>query len=145
MNFRFFEVVGVKASFGLGFTLKLSPDQAKSRAANLKPLGNDSYDVLSPVEFKKGEKVGVAENHPGVNKAMLLDLTEMEDRDRKRREREIKAQAEAQATVKQPGLLDRARAAIGLGGSSDGATPAGAGEDKAHENPPAGGDDEAPV
>lgn len=143
MDFRFYEVTGVKASFSDNYVLKLSVDQAKARAASLEDNGGGAFKVLRPVEFKKGEKIGVGGDHANLNKAMLLDLTEMEDRDRKRREREIKTQAEAaQATAKQPSLLDKAKSFVGLGG---GDAPAADQPDIPHSPAGVDSEDEAPV
>lgn len=55
-----YKVTGVKVRFGSGFILALSDDQAEIRSAQLKKAKKKGqYEVLSTVEFKQGEEIGV--------------------------------------------------------------------------------------
>ena len=55
-----YKVTGVKVRFGSGFVLALSDEQAEIRAAQLeKTKRKGQYNVLSTVEFKQGEEIGV--------------------------------------------------------------------------------------
>lgn len=52
-------VAGISASFGLGAVLILSKDQAALRAGSLREVSKGKFEVLAPVVFKRGEKVGI--------------------------------------------------------------------------------------
>lgn len=55
-----YKVTGVKVRFGSGFILALSDDQAETRSTQLKKTKKKGqYEVLSTVEFKQGEEIGV--------------------------------------------------------------------------------------
>ena len=55
-----YKVTGVKVRFGSGFILALSDDQAETRPTQLKKTKKKGqYEVLSTVEFKQGEEIGV--------------------------------------------------------------------------------------
>ena len=55
-----YKVTGVKVRFGSGFILALSDDQAETRPTQLKKAKKKGqYEVLSTVEFKQGEEIGV--------------------------------------------------------------------------------------
>ncbi len=55
-----YKVTGVKVRFGSGFILALSDDQAETRPTKLKKTKKKGqYEVLSTVEFKQGEEIGV--------------------------------------------------------------------------------------
>lgn len=51
--------VGKLAQFHPGAKLGLTAEQAKTRAHNLKDLGDGVYEVLRSVQFKAGEVIGV--------------------------------------------------------------------------------------
>ncbi len=55
---KLYEVVGPVARFPVGFVLGLRPEQAKARAHRLRKT-DDGYEVVEPVEFKRGEVVHV--------------------------------------------------------------------------------------
>ncbi len=58
-------------------TLRLSEAQAAARGHALRRLGKDTFTVLAPVAFKRGEVFG----YDGVgNKAVLQDLTPASER-----------------------------------------------------------------
>lgn len=73
-----YEVTGVRVSFGPGFLLQLTEQQAQSRLQNLKKQKDGIYKVVSAVEFKRGEVIGV----PGgaVPKALTGAVAEVGDR-----------------------------------------------------------------
>jgi hypothetical protein len=52
-------VTGIKARFGPGFVLELSEKQATSRLHCLKKRKGKHYEVISSVEFKQEEVIGV--------------------------------------------------------------------------------------
>ncbi len=67
-----YEVTGVKAGFSPGMVLNLTDEQYQPRAHLLKKTGKDKYEVISRVEFKNGERIGVVKGE--VAKVDLLDL-----------------------------------------------------------------------
>jgi len=67
-----YEVTGVKAGFSPGMILNLTDEQYQPRAHLLKKMGKEKYEVISRVEFKNGEKIGVIKGE--VAKVDLLDL-----------------------------------------------------------------------
>jgi hypothetical protein len=52
-----------------GRKVRLTPEQARSRAHNLERIGNDEYVVVNPLEFKRGETLGIETE--GMKKAEL--------------------------------------------------------------------------
>lgn len=54
-----YEVTGVKVKFGPGFVLELDKEQADSRAHLLEKIKSGHYRVLTQVEFKRGEAIGI--------------------------------------------------------------------------------------
>lgn len=51
--------------------LDLAPEQAASRLHSLADLGDGLYEVLSPVQFKRGEEIGYDGE---VNKALMQQI-----------------------------------------------------------------------
>lgn len=80
-----YAVTGAGARLVLG-TLRLTKEQAASRKHALLPLGEDTYTLTGPVEFKHGEIFGydqpipktLAEEIGEVEESILLDLDAME-------------------------------------------------------------------
>jgi len=69
-----YEVTGAKIVFGSGFVLSLAEQQAQSRQSCLQKMKNGLYRVIKPVEFKRGEVIGI---HDGsVSKTMVAGLEE---------------------------------------------------------------------
>lgn len=58
-KFILYFVVALFAAFNAGMLLLLKKDQYEARKHALKPLGDDVYEVLGRVEFKKGEIIGL--------------------------------------------------------------------------------------
>ncbi len=54
-----YAVTGVKVKFGPGFVLELDKDQSGSRSHLLEKLKSGHYRVLTQVEFKRGEELGI--------------------------------------------------------------------------------------
>ncbi|OGT01878.1 MAG: hypothetical protein A2143_02350 [Gallionellales bacterium RBG_16_57_15] len=80
--------------------LTLSADQANPRAHALKPLGKNRFEIINPVEFKVGEKIGYEGELP---KALADNLTSAEDTEKaakKAADAEAKAKALAEADAK---------------------------------------------
>ena len=72
-------VTGSKVVFGTGLVLGLSDEQAKIRSLQLKKSGKN-YQVLSNVEFKKGEIIDIVTKN--LTKATLgqLELAEPQEK-----------------------------------------------------------------
>ena len=73
-------VTGSKVVFGTGLVLGLSDEQAKIRSLQLKKSGKN-YQVLTNVEFKKGEVIDIVTKN--LTKATLgqLELAEPQEKD----------------------------------------------------------------
>ncbi len=54
-----YTVTGVKVKFGPGFVLELDKAQASSRSHLLEKIKSGHYRVLTQVEFKRGEELGI--------------------------------------------------------------------------------------
>lgn len=54
-----YTVTGVKVKFGPGFVLELDKDQASARSHLLEKIKSGHYRVLTQVEFKRGEELGI--------------------------------------------------------------------------------------
>lgn len=54
-----YAVTGVKVKFGPGFVLELDKEQADSRSHLLEKIKSGHYRVLTQVEFKRGEELGI--------------------------------------------------------------------------------------
>ena len=77
--------------------LILSAEQANPRAHALKPLGKNRFEIINPVEFKVGEKIGYEGDLP---KALADNLTSMEGAEKaakKAAEAEDRAKSKAEA------------------------------------------------
>lgn len=70
-----YEVTATAVTINAGM-LQLSLSQANRRRHLLKHVKDDMYEVISPVQFKKGEKIGY---DGAVNKALLLEISPVED------------------------------------------------------------------
>jgi len=61
-NIIIYTVVGRKLTLNNGI-VKLRPEQAKTRLHNLEPVGgfgkNGQYKIKKPIEFKRGEELGI--------------------------------------------------------------------------------------
>jgi hypothetical protein len=55
---KIYEVTSGVITFGIGAELRLSEEQAESRISSLQKR-KDVYGVTSPVQFKRGEKLGI--------------------------------------------------------------------------------------
>lgn len=65
-----YEVTAIAVNINAGM-VKLSQSQANSRRHLLKPVMDDVYEVISPVQFKRGETIGY---DGAINKALLLEI-----------------------------------------------------------------------
>ncbi len=74
-----YQVTKTLVSFDLGIELELSQDQFEARSSCLEPVsnntGNNIYRVISPVQFKFGERLGIYEAF--LTKALLENLQEI--------------------------------------------------------------------
>lgn len=68
-------VIGISANFHTGVLL-LSDEQARARSYALKTLGDGLFEIVSPVQFKRGEVVGF---EGPVNKAQLQEIQEIKE------------------------------------------------------------------
>lgn len=73
-----YEVTGSLVTFGFGTELKLSESQADARTSSLKKKKKDIYEVIHPVQFKRGERIGVISDN--ISKAMLENLKNISDK-----------------------------------------------------------------
>jgi hypothetical protein len=74
-----YEVTGNFITFGIGIEIRLSTSQADTRAHLLKNKKKDIYEIISPVQFKKGEQIGVYPK--SLSKALLENLKELGAKD----------------------------------------------------------------
>lgn len=74
-----YEVTGNFITFGIGIEIRLSTSQADTRAHLLKNKKKDIYEIISPVQFKKGEQIGVYSK--SLSKALLENLKELGAKD----------------------------------------------------------------
>lgn len=70
-----YEVIGNFVTFGIGIEIRLSASQANSRTHLLKNKKKDIYEIISSVQFKKGEQIGIASK--SLSKALLENLKEL--------------------------------------------------------------------
>ncbi len=70
-----YEVTGVKVSFAPGFLLQLTEQQAQKRLQSLQKQKDGLYRVVTAVEFKRGEVVGIPDG--AVPKALTAAVTEV--------------------------------------------------------------------
>lgn len=73
-----YEVIGKQITFGLGTELKLSESQAEGRTTSLKKKTKDIFEVIEPVQFKRGEKITVSPE--SLTKSLLESLKEISDK-----------------------------------------------------------------
>ena len=73
-----YEVTGKQITFGLGTELKLIESQAESRATSLKKKTKDIFEVVEPVQFKRGEKITISPE--SLTKSLLENLKEISDK-----------------------------------------------------------------
>lgn len=90
-----YTVTAASARFHQG-VLELTKEQAASRLHNLKAKGKGCYEIVNPVEFKRGEVIG----YDGALPKALGDLMETEakqltKKEKAKQEAEAKAKAEA--------------------------------------------------
>jgi len=71
-----FQVEAVSVTINAG-VLELSLSQAQRRKHLLKLIKDNQYEVLSPVQFKRGEKFGYGGD---VNKLLMTEITPIEDK-----------------------------------------------------------------
>lgn len=74
-----YEVTGNFITFGIGIEIRLSASQAGTRAHMLKNKKKDIYEIISPVQLKKGEQIGI--NSKSLSKALLENLKEIGAKD----------------------------------------------------------------
>lgn len=67
------EVVSVTINLGV---LELNINQAQRRKHLLKQIGDNLYEVTSPVQFKRGEQFGYGGD---VNKSLMSEITPIEE------------------------------------------------------------------
>lgn len=89
-----YTVTAVSARLSSG-VLELTKEQAAPRLHNLKSQGKGLFEVVNPVEFKRGEVIGYDGDLPKA----LGDKLEVEEKaaSKKRAAAEAKAKAEAEA------------------------------------------------
>jgi len=75
---KIYEVTSNFVTFDLGIELQLSESQAESRISSLQVRRKDIYGVTSPVQFKRGEKLGIYEAF--LTKSLLENLKEIPDK-----------------------------------------------------------------
>lgn len=87
-------VTGSKVVFGTGLVLGLSDEQAKIRSLQLKKSGKN-YQVLTNVEFKKGEIIDIVTKN--LTKATLgqLELAEPQEKAAPSKEKAVPAKPAA--------------------------------------------------
>ncbi|MBU6141292.1 MAG: hypothetical protein KGP29_07080 [Proteobacteria bacterium] len=73
-----YEVSAPFINFGIGIVLKLSEGQADIRSQSLSRKKSDLFEVIAPVQFKKGEKISA--NPAQLTKSMLERLSEISDK-----------------------------------------------------------------
>lgn len=74
-----YEVTNNFITFGIGIEIRLSASQANTRAHLLKNKKKNIYEITSPVQFKKGEQIGVYPK--SLSKALLENLKEINIKD----------------------------------------------------------------
>lgn len=70
-----YEVTGNFVTFGIGIEIRLSAAQADARSHLVKNKKKDIYEIISPVQFKKGEQIGIVSK--SLSKALLDSLKEI--------------------------------------------------------------------
>lgn len=90
-------VTGQKATFGAGYRLKLTPEQAGRRKHSLRFIGGGVFETVGAVEFKAGEKIGVVGE---VSKAHLAVIADEKEVEKAKKEAEANAAAAAESAKK---------------------------------------------
>lgn len=75
---KIYEVISGFVTFGIGIELQLSEAQAEPRMSSLQVRRKDIYGVVSPVQFKRGERLGIYEAF--LTKSLLENLKEISDK-----------------------------------------------------------------
>jgi len=70
-----YEVTGSFVTIGIGSKIRLSNSQANIRSHLVKNKKKDIYEIISPVQFKKGEKISIESKYLG--KSLLDNLKEI--------------------------------------------------------------------
>jgi hypothetical protein len=92
-----YEVTAVSARLS-GGVLGLTKEQAAPRLHNLKALPGGKYEIVRPVEFKRGEVIGYDGDLPKVLASALADVDAKSGKGKgKAKGNEVKAEAEAPA------------------------------------------------
>ena len=73
---KIYEVTSGFVTFGIGIELQLSEAQAESRISSLQVRRRDIYGVTTPVQFKRGERLGIYEAF--LTKSLLESLKEID-------------------------------------------------------------------
>jgi len=87
-----YTVTGLSAAINSG-VIELTEAQAQPRLHNLKALGGGKFEVLRPVEFKRGETFGYADRLP----KSMAEIIEPEAKVAAKAKAAAKAVAEAKA------------------------------------------------
>lgn len=96
--------------------LELTKEQAASRLHNLKPKGKGLYEIVNPVEFKRGEVIGYDGDLPKA----LGDLMETEAKQLSKKEKaEAKKAAEAKAKAEEEAAAAEVEAKAAWEGSEE--------------------------
>lgn len=74
-----YEVIGNFVTIGIGIEIKLSASQADARSHLVRNKKKDIYEIISPVQFKKGEQIGIESKSLG--KSLLDNLKEIGAKD----------------------------------------------------------------
>jgi hypothetical protein len=75
---KIYEVTSGFVTFGIGIELQLSEAQAEPRMPSLQIRRKNIYGVTSPVQFKRGERLGIYEAF--LTKSLLENLQEISDK-----------------------------------------------------------------
>ena len=73
---KIYEVTSGFVTFGIGIELQLSEAQAESRMSSLQVRRKGIYGVTTPVQFKRGERLGIYEAF--LTKSLLGNLKEID-------------------------------------------------------------------
>lgn len=73
---KIYEVTSGFVTFGIGIELQLSEAQAESRMSSLQVRRKGIYGVATPVQFKRGERLGIYEAF--LTKSLLENLKEID-------------------------------------------------------------------
>ena len=73
-----YEVTGKHITIGIGTEIKLSESQAEGRNSSLKNKKKDVFEVVEPVQFKRGEKITISPKN--LTKSLLENMKEISDK-----------------------------------------------------------------